>query len=70
MPNRMSWRPNLLRKHTQFGRRRTDAIGASTTIGRAGDPMETGAVAAFLASSDSSFMTGGEVFVDGGLAQV
>jgi NAD(P)-dependent dehydrogenase (short-subunit alcohol dehydrogenase family) len=35
-----------------------------------GDPAETGAVAAFLASSDSSFMTGSEVFVDGGLAQV
>jgi hypothetical protein len=27
-------------------------------------------VAAFLASADSSFMTGGEVFADGGLAQV
>ena len=46
------------------------AIGASTVLGRMGDPSETGAVAAFLASSDSSFMTGGEVFVDGGLAQV
>jgi len=53
-----------------LGEQGMDAIGASTTIGRAGDPMETGAVAAFLASSDSSFMTGGEVFVDGGLAQV
>src|SRR5436305_394295 len=31
---------------------------------------ESGAVAAFLASLDSSFMTGGEVFVDGGQAQV
>ena len=39
-------------------------------LGRMGDPTETGAVAAFLASSDSSFMTGGEVFVDGGLAKV
>lgn len=39
-------------------------------LGRIGEPSETGAVAAFLASSDSSFMTGGEVFVDGGLAQV
>lgn len=47
-----------------------DAIGMTTVLGRAGDPAETAAVAAFLASSDSSFMTGGEVFVDGGLAQV
>lgn len=47
-----------------------DALGATTPLGRMGDPAETGAVAAFLASSDSSFMTGGEVFVDGGLAQV
>ncbi|ALA16929.1 MULTISPECIES: SDR family NAD(P)-dependent oxidoreductase [unclassified Chelatococcus] len=47
-----------------------DALGATTALGRMGDPAETGAVAAFLASSDSSFMTGGEVFVDGGLAQV
>lgn len=46
------------------------AIGATTVLGRMGDPSETGAVAAFLASSDSSFMTGSEVFVDGGLAQV
>ena len=46
------------------------AMGARTPLGRMGDPTETGAVAAFLASSDSSFMTGGEVFVDGGLAQV
>lgn len=47
-----------------------NAFGSSTPLGRVGDPAETGAVAAFLASSDSSFMTGGEVFVDGGLAQV
>ncbi|WP_343714842.1 SDR family oxidoreductase [Inquilinus sp.] len=47
-----------------------DALGSTTPVGRIGDPAETGAVAAFLASSDSSFMTGSEVFVDGGLAQV
>jgi NAD(P)-dependent dehydrogenase (short-subunit alcohol dehydrogenase family) len=45
------------------------SMGASTVLGRMGEPSETGAVAAFLASSDSSFMTGGEVFVDGWLAQ-
>ncbi|WP_417319528.1 SDR family NAD(P)-dependent oxidoreductase [Emcibacter sp.] len=39
-------------------------------LGRIGDPSETAAVAAFLASDDSSYMTGGEVFVDGGIAQV
>lgn len=45
-------------------------MGETTALSRMGDPSETGAVAAFLASSDSSFMTGSEVFVDGGLAQV
>lgn len=53
-----------------LGNEGMEAIGATTVLGRMGDPSETGAVAAFLASSDSSFMTGGEVFVDGGLAQV
>ena len=47
-----------------------NALGSMTPLGRVGDPTETGAVAAFLASSDSSFMTGSEVFVDGGLAQI
>jgi len=45
-------------------------MGASTPIGHVGDPAEVAAVAAFLASSDSSFMTGSEVFADGGLAQI
>lgn len=47
-----------------------EAMGATTPLGRLGEPSETGAVAAFLASADSSYMTGGEVFVDGGMAQV
>jgi NAD(P)-dependent dehydrogenase (short-subunit alcohol dehydrogenase family) len=41
-----------------------------TTLGRIGRPEEVAAVALFLASDDSSFMTGSEVFVDGGVAQV
>ena len=45
-------------------------LGAGTPIGRVGQPDEIAAVAAFLASSDSSFMTGSEIFADGGLAQI
>lgn len=37
---------------------------------RMADPAEVGAAAAFLASSDSSFMTASELAVDGGLAQI
>ncbi|MCE4371221.1 SDR family NAD(P)-dependent oxidoreductase [Xanthomonas hortorum] len=46
------------------------AYGAMTPLQRMGDPAEIGAVAAFLASPDSSFMTASEVAVDGGLAQL
>ncbi|ALP67843.1 SDR family NAD(P)-dependent oxidoreductase [Paraburkholderia caribensis] len=46
------------------------AYGAMTPLQRMADPAEIGAVAAFLASSDSSFMTASEVAVDGGLAQL
>lgn len=53
-----------------LGEEGMDAMGATTVLGRMADASETAAVAAFLASSDSSFMTGSEVFVDGGLAQV
>jgi NAD(P)-dependent dehydrogenase (short-subunit alcohol dehydrogenase family) len=47
-----------------------EAMGATTPLGRLGEPSETAAAAAFLASDDSSFMTGGEMFMDGGMAQV
>ena len=46
------------------------AYGAMTALQRTGEPAELGAAAAFLASSDSSFMTGSELAVDGGLAQI
>lgn len=45
-------------------------LTAQTPLGRIGQPEETAAVVLFLASDDSSFMTGAEVFVDGGMAQV
>ena len=46
------------------------AYGAMTPLQHMGDPAEVGAAAAFLASSDSSFMTASELAVDGGLAQL
>jgi NAD(P)-dependent dehydrogenase (short-subunit alcohol dehydrogenase family) len=45
-------------------------FASMTPLQRMADPAEIGAVAAFLASSDSSFMTGSEVALDGGLAQL
>jgi NAD(P)-dependent dehydrogenase (short-subunit alcohol dehydrogenase family) len=39
-------------------------------LGRLGRPEEVAAAAVFLASDQSSFSTGGELFVDGGFAQI
>ena len=46
------------------------AYAAMAPLQRMADPSEIAAAAAFLASSDSSFMTASEVAVDGGLAQL
>jgi NAD(P)-dependent dehydrogenase (short-subunit alcohol dehydrogenase family) len=46
------------------------AYGMMTPLQRMAEPSEVGAAAAFLASSDSSFMTASELAVDGGLAQL
>ena len=46
------------------------AYGSMTALQRMADPAEIAAAAAFLASSDSSFMTASELAVDGGLAQL
>jgi NAD(P)-dependent dehydrogenase (short-subunit alcohol dehydrogenase family) len=42
------------------------SILAQISLGRAGQPREIGAVAAFFASDDASYLTGQSIFVDGG----
>jgi NAD(P)-dependent dehydrogenase (short-subunit alcohol dehydrogenase family) len=43
-----------------------DAMTASTPMGRLGEPEEIAAAVAYLASDDASFVTGLELYVDGG----
>lgn len=47
-----------------------EGLAAQIPLDRVANPDEIAAVALFLASEDSSFMTGSEVFADGGAAQV
>jgi NAD(P)-dependent dehydrogenase (short-subunit alcohol dehydrogenase family) len=46
------------------------AIASQVTLGRFGEASEVATAAVFLASADSSYMTGAELVVDGGLSQV
>jgi NAD(P)-dependent dehydrogenase (short-subunit alcohol dehydrogenase family) len=46
------------------------ALASTVVMGRLGRPEELAKAVAFLASSDASFITGVELFVDGGAAQV
>lgn len=43
-----------------------EAMTASTPMGRLGEPEEIAAAVAYLASDDASFVTGLELYVDGG----
>jgi NAD(P)-dependent dehydrogenase (short-subunit alcohol dehydrogenase family) len=45
-------------------------IVSTIPMGRMGDPDEIAKAVLFLASEDSSFVTGIELFVDGGRGQI
>ncbi|MNY11839.1 Glucose 1-dehydrogenase 1 [compost metagenome] len=50
--------------------RMLDALASRIPMGRVGDPDEIAKAAVFLASDDSSFVNGIELFVEGGKAQI
>jgi NAD(P)-dependent dehydrogenase (short-subunit alcohol dehydrogenase family) len=49
---------------------RMKTISSSVPLGRFGTPDEIAKAVVFLASDESSYITGTELFVDGGFAQV
>src|SRR2546426_2191098 len=63
-------RLNELLASSERGQQRAKMIAATVPLGRLGRPDEIAKAVAFLASDDSSYVTGIELFVDGGVAQV
>jgi NAD(P)-dependent dehydrogenase (short-subunit alcohol dehydrogenase family) len=55
---------------SEAGQQRLKMISSSIPMGRLGTPDEIAKAVVFLASDDSSYITGIELFVDGGFAQV
>ena len=52
------------------GEQRRKMVASAIPLGRFGQPDEVARAVVFLASDDSSYVTGAELFVDGGFAQV
>jgi len=52
------------------GSERLQMMASVTPLGRLGRPEEIAKTVLFLASEDSSYIAGAELFVDGGFAQV
>jgi len=55
---------------SEVGQQRRKTISSTVPLGRLGTPDEIARAVVFLASDDSSYITGTELFVDGGFAQV
>ena len=57
-------------KSEEDARQFKEGMASQVPLGRVGDPDEIAKAAVFLASDDSSYVTGIELFVDGGMAQI
>lgn len=55
---------------SEVGEQRKKMISTTVPLGRLGRPEEIAKAVVFLASDDASYITGIELFVDGGVAQV
>src|ERR1700738_2829532 len=55
---------------SETGQQRLKMLSHSVPLGRLGTPDEIAKAVVFLACDDSSYITGTELFVDGGMAQV
>jgi len=55
---------------SEAGEQRREMISSAVPLGRFGTPDEIAKAVVFLASDESSYVTGTELFVDGGFAQV
>jgi len=55
---------------SDVGQQRLKMLATAVPLGRLGTPDEIAKAVVFLASDDSSYITGTELFVDGGFAQV
>jgi NAD(P)-dependent dehydrogenase (short-subunit alcohol dehydrogenase family) len=61
---------NELLASSEVGAERHKLIASAVPLGRLGTPDEIAKAVVFLACDDSSYITGAEIFVDGGFAQV
>jgi NAD(P)-dependent dehydrogenase (short-subunit alcohol dehydrogenase family) len=61
---------NNLLASGEAGEQRRKMVASAIPLGRLGQPEEIAKAVVFLASDDSSYITGIELFVDGGFAQV
>lgn len=61
---------NGLLASSEAGEQRRKMISSAVPLGRFGTPDEIAKAVVFLASDDSSYIAGTELFVDGGFAQV